>query len=89
MATTKVVVSDLSGAPDAETVTLGFNDRWPAVDLTEAESTELNDVLRPYMVISREARPPVNPKRVVPRPKSARRCATGRAERVSSSQAAA
>lgn len=67
MATTEVVVSDPSGAPDAETVTLGFNDQWHAVDLTESERAELNDVLRPYLAVSREARPPVNPKRIIPK----------------------
>lgn len=67
MATTSVTVSDLSGAPDAETITLGLHDQWHAVDLTEDERAELDELLRPYLAVSREARPPVNPKRIVPK----------------------
>ncbi|MFC0674518.1 Lsr2 family DNA-binding protein [Brachybacterium hainanense] len=67
MAIAHTIISDLSGAPDAATVTLGLDAEWRVVDLTEAERAELDELLRPYWAASREPDRPVQvPKRFVP-----------------------
>ncbi|MBD0673966.1 histone-like nucleoid-structuring protein Lsr2 [Streptomyces sp. CBMA156] len=72
MAIRTVVESDLSGKPDAATVTFGLGDTWYEVDLTPEEKKDLEDALQSYLKVSRKAGPPSPPapsapkKRIVP-----------------------
>ncbi|WP_029089680.1 histone-like nucleoid-structuring protein Lsr2 [Brevibacterium album] len=54
MATKTLVISDISGEPDAETVTIGLRSNWYDVDLTASERTELEQMLTPYIQVGRK-----------------------------------
>lgn len=47
-------VSDLSGEPDAEAVTIGYGTRWYELDVIDSERQDLESVLRPYLDAGRE-----------------------------------
>lgn len=66
MATRTVHVSDLSGEPDAATVTIGFDKTWSEIDLTDGERDELQRLLQSYLSAGRKIGPTLNRKRVVP-----------------------
>ncbi|AXK45959.1 histone-like nucleoid-structuring protein Lsr2 [Brachybacterium saurashtrense] len=55
MATKTVLVSDLSGEPDAETVTIGWKSAWYETELTASERAELDEMLAPYIAAGRKA----------------------------------
>ncbi|WP_328496767.1 Lsr2 family protein [Streptomyces sp. NBC_00414] len=55
MAKRVIVESDLSGEPDAETVSFAFDGTAYTVDLTEGEKDELAKVLKPYLDVAEEA----------------------------------
>ncbi|MGW0580167.1 histone-like nucleoid-structuring protein Lsr2 [Streptomyces sp. NPDC002920] len=55
MAIRSIVESDLSGKPDAATVTFGLGDTWYEVDLTAEEQKGLEDALKSYLKVSRKA----------------------------------
>uniref|UniRef100_A0AAU2A9C8 Lsr2 family protein n=1 Tax=Streptomyces sp. NBC_00093 TaxID=2975649 RepID=A0AAU2A9C8_9ACTN len=55
MAKRVITESDLSGEPDAETVSFAFDGTAYTVDLTEAEKEELAKVLKPYLDVAEEA----------------------------------
>ncbi|MDH2390040.1 Lsr2 family protein [Streptomyces sp. HNM0663] len=67
MAIRSIIESDLSGKPDAATVTFGLGDTWYEVDLTAEEQKDLENALKSYLKVSRKAgkAAPVK-KRVVP-----------------------
>lgn len=68
MVTRYIVVSDLSGEPDAATVSIGVDSEWRAIDLTQTEHAKLNDLLRPYLAASRQADPAAQkPRRNIPK----------------------
>ncbi|MEV4189863.1 histone-like nucleoid-structuring protein Lsr2 [Streptomyces toxytricini] len=66
MAIRSIVESDLSGKPDAATVTFGLGDTWYEVDLTAEEKKALEAALKSYLKVSRKAGKPAPKKRVVP-----------------------
>ncbi|KIF04506.1 hypothetical protein PL81_18450 [Streptomyces sp. RSD-27] len=66
MAIRSIVESDLSGKPDAATVTFGLGDTWYEVDLTAEEKKGLEAALKSYLEVSRKAGKPAPKKRVVP-----------------------
>ncbi|MFG3403714.1 Lsr2 family protein [Streptomyces sp. NPDC048142] len=66
MAIRSIVESDLSGKPDAATVTFGLGDTWYEVDLTPEEQKGLEDALKSYLKVSRKAGKAAPKKRVVP-----------------------
>ncbi|MFJ8790446.1 Lsr2 family protein [Streptomyces sp. NPDC102462] len=55
MAKRVIVESDLSGEPDASTVSFAFDGKSYTVDLTEAEKEEFAKVLSPYLDVAEEA----------------------------------
>lgn len=65
MAIQKVVVSDLSGKSNADTVTFGLGDTWYEVDLTAEERKGLESALKSYLKVGRKAEN-VPKKRFVP-----------------------
>lgn len=48
-----VIVSDLSGEPEASTTRLGFEGQWHEVDLTVSEKDALEAFLQPYIEAGR------------------------------------
>jgi Lsr2 protein len=61
----EVVESDISGKPNAATVTFGLAGTWYEVDLTQDEEEGLKQALQSYLAVSRKgSRPPK--KRQVP-----------------------
>ncbi|MDW6058066.1 Lsr2 family protein [Streptomyces sp. FXJ1.4098] len=54
MAIRSIVESDLSGKPDAATVTFGLGDTWYEVDLTAEEQKELEKTLKSYVKVGRK-----------------------------------
>ncbi|MER6367136.1 Lsr2 family protein [Streptomyces mirabilis] len=66
MAIREIVESDLSGKPDAATVTFGLGDTWYEVDLTAEEQKALENALKSYLKVSRKAGKSASKKRVVP-----------------------
>lgn len=54
MATRTVLVSDISGEPDAVTATLGFRGDWYELDLTAHELETLERELSAYLEVARE-----------------------------------
>ncbi|MEV4448506.1 histone-like nucleoid-structuring protein Lsr2 [Streptomyces mirabilis] len=55
MAKRVIVESDLSGEPDASTVSFAFDGKSFTIDLTEAEKEEFAKVLSPYLDVAEEA----------------------------------
>lgn len=55
MAIRNVVESDLSGKPDAATVTFGLGNTWYEIDLTPEEQKELEAHLKTYVKKGRKA----------------------------------
>jgi len=49
----KILVSDVSGAREAETTTLGFKSVWYEIDLTASEQDDLERLLSPYLLAGR------------------------------------
>ncbi|MEU6261880.1 histone-like nucleoid-structuring protein Lsr2 [Saccharopolyspora shandongensis] len=66
MAKREVVESDLSGKPDAATVTFGLAGTWYEIDLTDEEKKKLEQVLKTYLTKGRQASEKHEKKRVVP-----------------------
>jgi len=66
MAIRKVVESDISGKPDAATVTFGLGDTWYEIDLTVEEKKELERKFKDYLSHGRKASPKGEKKRLVP-----------------------
>ncbi|MFI5702623.1 Lsr2 family protein [Streptomyces xanthochromogenes] len=66
MAIRSIVESDLSGKPDATTVTFGLGDTWYEVDLTAEEQKALEAALKSYLKVGRKAGKSAPKKRVVP-----------------------
>ncbi|MFJ5725859.1 Lsr2 family protein [Streptomyces sp. NPDC093149] len=66
MAIRSIVESDLSGKPDATTVTFGLGDTWYEIDLTAKEQKDLEDALKSYLKVGRKAERKPAKKRVVP-----------------------
>lgn len=63
MAIRSVVESDISGKPDAATVTFGLGDSWFEIDLTDEERKELESSLKRYVDKGRKATPPKGEKK--------------------------
>lgn len=55
MAQQTIIASDLSGKPDASTISFSVDSRSYEIDLTKQESDELIELLRPYMDVARLA----------------------------------
>lgn len=55
MVTRTILVSDLSGEPEAETVTIGWKAAWYETELTATERDELQGMLSPYIQVGRKA----------------------------------
>ena len=55
MAKRVIIESDLSGEPDAETVSFAFDGISYTVDLTEGEKEEFAKLLSPYLDVAEEA----------------------------------
>lgn len=55
MAHQTIIASDLSGKPDASTVSFSIGSRSYEIDLTKQESDELIELLRPYTDVARLA----------------------------------
>ncbi|WSE16938.1 Lsr2 family protein [Streptomyces sp. NBC_01397] len=55
MAKRVIIESDLSGEPDASSVSFAFDGKNYTVDLTEAEKEEFAKVLSPYLDVAEEA----------------------------------
>lgn len=55
MAKRVIVESDLSGEPDAETVSFAFDGKSYTVDLTEGEKEEFGKLLATYIDVAEEA----------------------------------
>ncbi|MFP3397608.1 Lsr2 family protein [Brevibacterium sp. SIMBA_078] len=55
MVTKTILVSDLSGEPEAETVTIGWEAAWYETELTASERAELDKMLAPYIAAGRKA----------------------------------
>ena len=92
MAIRSVVESDISGKPDAATVTFGLGDSWFEIDLTDEERKELESSLKRYVDKGRKATPPKGEKKkLVPdtTPEEPRRSASGVARMDSRSPRAA
>ncbi|MGI8307001.1 histone-like nucleoid-structuring protein Lsr2 [Saccharopolyspora hattusasensis] len=66
MAKREVVESDISGKPDATTVTFGLADTWYEIDLTEDEKKKLEATLKTYLSKGRKAQKKGEKKQVVP-----------------------
>ncbi|MFC9755182.1 Lsr2 family protein [Streptomyces sp. NPDC056921] len=66
MAIRSIVESDLSGKPDAATVTFGLGGTWYEVDLTPEEQKELERALKSYLKVGRKAEEKPAKKQVVP-----------------------
>lgn len=66
MATRNVVESDISGKPDAATVTFGLEDTWFEIDLTDEEHKELEATLKRYLTHGRKAVKKGEKKKLVP-----------------------
>ncbi|MFD9622055.1 histone-like nucleoid-structuring protein Lsr2 [Streptomyces virginiae] len=49
-----IIESDLSGDPDAETISFGWDGKRYAVDLTEEERVEFARALKPYLDVAEE-----------------------------------
>lgn len=61
MTTRTLIVSDLSGEPNAETVSIGWRSNWYEADLTKSERAELEQMLAPYIAAARKpAKKPTN-----------------------------
>ncbi|MFD8515153.1 Lsr2 family protein [Streptomyces antimycoticus] len=54
MAKRVIVESDLSGEPDAETVSFAFDGKRYTVDLTEGEKEEFGELLSKYIDVAEE-----------------------------------
>lgn len=67
MAIRQVIESDLSGEPDAATVTFGVGDQWYEVDLTSEERKKFEASLKEYMKAGRKASKEPGKKKVVPK----------------------
>jgi len=50
-----IVESDLSGEPDAETVSFAFDGKAYTIDLTEGEKAEFGELLSKYIDVAEEA----------------------------------
>ncbi|MFK0244539.1 histone-like nucleoid-structuring protein Lsr2 [Amycolatopsis azurea] len=65
----QVVESDISGEPDAATVTFGLEDEWYDIDLTQEEAERLKQAfgraLKPYLTKARRSEARAEAKRVV------------------------
>ncbi|QXV57417.1 histone-like nucleoid-structuring protein Lsr2 [Amycolatopsis sp. TNS106] len=65
----QVVESDISGEPDAATVTFGLDDEWYDIDLTEEETARLKEAfkraLKPFVAKGRKSESRPETKRVV------------------------
>lgn len=57
MAKREVFESDISGKPDAATVTFGLEGEWYEIDLTDDERKQLETKLRSYLAKGRKAAP--------------------------------
>lgn len=55
MVTRTILVSDLSGKPEAETVRIGWKATWYETELTATERAELDEMLAPYIQAGRKA----------------------------------
>lgn len=55
MVTRTILVSDLSGEPEAETVKIGWKADWYEAELTATERDELDEMLAPYISAGRKA----------------------------------
>lgn len=55
MVTRTILVSDLSGEPEAETVKIGWKATWYETELTATERAELDQMLAPYISAGRKA----------------------------------
>jgi hypothetical protein len=67
MAKREVFESDISGKPDAATVTFGLEGEWYEIDLTDDEKKQLESKLRSYLTKGRKAAPKQpEKKRMVP-----------------------
>lgn len=66
MAIRNVIESDISGKPDAATVTFGLDNTWFEIDLTDEERKELQSTLERYLSKGRKASPKGQKKRIVP-----------------------
>lgn len=66
MAIRKVIESDLSGEPNAATVTFGVGDQWYEVDLTPEERKKFEASLKEYVKAGRKASKEPGKKKVVP-----------------------
>lgn len=66
MAIRNIVESDISGKPDAATVTFGLGDTWFEIDLTDEERKELEKNLKEYISKGRKATKKGEKKRLVP-----------------------
>ncbi|MEL5958054.1 Lsr2 family protein [Streptomyces sp. CLV115] len=55
MAKRVIIESDLSGEPDASSVSFAFDGKNYTVDLTEAEKEEFAKLLSPYLDVAEEA----------------------------------
>jgi hypothetical protein len=55
MAKREVFESDISGKPDAATVTFGLEGEWYEIDLTDDEKKKLQSALRSYVAKGRKA----------------------------------
>lgn len=66
MAIRNVIESDISGKPDAATVTFGLEDTWFEIDLTDEEKKELQSTLNRYLSKARKATAKGQKKRIVP-----------------------
>ncbi|WP_432021138.1 histone-like nucleoid-structuring protein Lsr2 [Streptomyces sp. 1222.5] len=54
MAKRVIVESDLSGEPDAETVSFAFDGKRYTIDLTEGEKAEFGELLSKYIDVAEE-----------------------------------
>lgn len=57
MAKREVVESDISGKPEAATVTFGLEGEWYEIDLTDDERKQLETKLKSYLTKGRKAAP--------------------------------
>lgn len=61
-----VIISDLSGEPEASTIRLGIEGQWHEVDLTTSEENELEALLQPYIEAGRHIGASLVKQKVVP-----------------------
>lgn len=66
MAIRHIVESDISGAPDAATITFGLDDTWYEVDLTQEERKKLEKAFAEYVKVGRKSSKRTVGNRVVP-----------------------